>query len=353
MTLSQKFFVKGYRWLAVALLGTVLSFAAGTLFLVVFYMINSSWGAPVVVTKANPRVVALSAATLQARQARDNLTIELKDNQGVRVDLVKQLGWYDTMLARYGEALKAQQGSDSAMAEKLASLKAEKEALGAKMEAIVAQNEKAGHEIDKELRAGLITRDSALQARAQLVKGEESLTANRVSLAGLENQIAQLTTGVSTMKGGADSPVALEVLARVNMLNQQRAEGRQALAKLDAQTAAKTGELSDVQKLLAQLSSSAFYIVSSDEKTTHQFAFVPYENEKAVAPGVPVYACKLKLVWCSKVGTVRTVTHDEEKARHPLFPNDVRGFLVELDLKDKAAAKETVIFFGSRPLWIL
>lgn len=353
MTLSQKFFVKSYRWLAVALLGTVLSFAGGTLFLVMFYMVNSTWGAPVVVTKANPRVVALSAATLQARQARDNLTIELEDNKRVRSTLEKQLGWYDGMLSRYDEALKSQQGSDAAMAEKLAALKVEKESLGGKMQAIVEQNEKAGKEIDKELRAGLITRDAALQARAQLVKGEESLTANRVSLAGLESQITQLTSSVSTMKGGADSPVALEMLARVNMLNQQRVEAKQALTKLDAQSAVKTSELTDVQKLLAQLSSSAFYIVSSDEKSTHQFAFVPYENEKAIAPGVAVYACKLKLVWCSKVGTVHAVTHDEEKARHPLFPNDVRGFLVELDLQDKAAAKETVIFFGSRPLGIL
>ena len=40
----------------------------------------------------------------------------------------------------------------------------------------------------------------------------------------------------------------------------------------------------------------------------------------------------------------------EEKGRHPVFQRDIRGFLVDLELTDEAAAKERVLFFGGRPL---
>lgn len=80
-------------------------------------------------------------------------------------------------------------------------------------------------------------------------------------------------------------------------------------------------------------------------------AFVPYQNLRNVKLGTKLYACAWGLVACSNVGKVTAVLDGEITEQHPHDESIQRGVMVEIDVSS-AAAGETVLFAGSKPLWL-
>ncbi len=80
-------------------------------------------------------------------------------------------------------------------------------------------------------------------------------------------------------------------------------------------------------------------------------AFVPYQNLRNVKLGTKLYACSWGLVACSNVGKVTAVLDGEVTEQHPHDESIQRGVMVEIDVSS-AAAGETVLFAGSKPLWL-
>lgn len=353
MTSFQKFFVKGYRWLAVLLLGSVLLAAASYFGMVLIYGVNSSWGAPVIMSKSSPRIVAMTAEVFRARQALDTLKIQLGGSKDSREALVTQKEWLTDLIGRYEQSLQVQKREDMVATGKLGRLVGEKRGVDAKTAEVVKANRVLAQSIDKELQAGLITQEAATRARAQMVSAEASLNTGRIGTAALEQQVAELNYGIKTIDGAATSPKALESLARLNVIKRELSEVELKLKQLDQEVAIKTAEAKELEGMLTKLTSSPYYVAAYSEQSIHQFAFVPYENEDSAKVGAPVYSCYFEVILCSKVGSIKAVTKDEEKGRHPVFQRDIRGFLVDLELTDEKAAKEHVLFFGGRPLLFL
>ena len=80
-------------------------------------------------------------------------------------------------------------------------------------------------------------------------------------------------------------------------------------------------------------------------------AFVPYQNLRNVKLGTKLYSCAWGLVACSVVGKVTTVLEGEVQDVHPHDESIQRGVMVEIDVSSSAAG-ETVLFAGSKPLWL-
>jgi hypothetical protein len=80
-------------------------------------------------------------------------------------------------------------------------------------------------------------------------------------------------------------------------------------------------------------------------------AFVPYANLRNVKLGTKLYACSWGLVACSNVGKVTAVLDGEVTEQHPHDESVQRGVMVEIDVSS-AAAGESVLFAGSKPLWL-
>jgi hypothetical protein len=80
-------------------------------------------------------------------------------------------------------------------------------------------------------------------------------------------------------------------------------------------------------------------------------AFVPYQNLRNVKIGTKLYACAWGLVACRNVGKVTAVLDGEVTEQHPHDESIQRGVMVEIDVSS-AAAGETVLFAGSKPLWL-
>lgn len=130
-----------------------------------------------------------------------------------------------------------------------------------------------------------------------------------------------------------------------------------AAAKAKARKAAITTRLeslgraeSEFDDVISKLKLSPYYQATKGRVTV---AFVPYENQNNVAKGDPIYACKWGLVRCSNVGRVGEPLKGEVSDSHPHSGSALRGIMVQVELHGEWAAKETALFVGSRPFWLL
>lgn len=340
-----------YTHMAVLVLTLVLLGAASFFLSTAVFFTNSSWAAPVILSKSSPRIASLAAEVLRAHQSENALKLAIEGRKGEIELLQVQKTRLTDLIARFEKSLQVQANADSGLGGQLGRLVQEKQVVDKRAAALVKQNKALEHAIDKELAAGIITAEAAARARNQIVTAEASLNNGEIGTASLHYQVRDLAGGVSTMQGGAASPRALENVARLSALEGELAETDLKIALAEKDLTAKQKELSDLTTFLATLTNSPYYTAMNSDRMAHAFAFVPYDNRKSAAVGAEVYACKLKIVFCSYVGTVAGLTDDEEKGRHPMFPTDVRGVLVDLKLTKEEAAKDMVLFFGSKPLF--
>jgi hypothetical protein len=105
---------------------------------------------------------------------------------------------------------------------------------------------------------------------------------------------------------------------------------------------------SDQEAVVKRLE-AAPYLRAVNQKVV--LAFVPYQNLRNVKIGTKLYACSWGLVACSNVGKVTAVLDGEATEQHPHDESIQRGVMVEIDVSS-AAAGESVLFAGSKPLWL-
>jgi hypothetical protein len=81
-------------------------------------------------------------------------------------------------------------------------------------------------------------------------------------------------------------------------------------------------------------------------------AFVPYENLAQVQAGAPVFACRLDMLACRKVGQVNQILPGEVSQHSPIESKNVRGLMLEITLQDGGhAAQNQVLFLHHAPFW--
>jgi hypothetical protein len=107
--------------------------------------------------------------------------------------------------------------------------------------------------------------------------------------------------------------------------------------------------VADYEALLADLESAPLMMAARGDIAV---AIVPYDNSNAAKPGAPIYACRIGLIGCSKVGRVGATLPGEVVGKHPLFNKDLRGRMIRLELEDNRAIEKLVLHLGRAPLFI-
>ncbi|MCW5803780.1 MAG: hypothetical protein KIT31_15480 [Deltaproteobacteria bacterium] len=105
--------------------------------------------------------------------------------------------------------------------------------------------------------------------------------------------------------------------------------------------------IDDQDRLVKQLQSSP-YLKGRDSRVV--LAFVPNSNTH-VKVGTKLYGCSWGLVACSNVGKVTNILEGEVTGTHPHDDSIQRGIMVEIDVSP-GAATDSVLFAGSKPLWL-
>lgn len=167
----------------------------------------------------------------------------------------------------------------------------------------------------------------------------------------IEAKLAEIErTVVSTDKLLAEAPQSpnWEVQAEIEelRLTKDNAIGQKApLAQRQESLKLRKADQEAVVKRLE----AAPYLRAINSKVV--LAFVPYQNLRNVKIGTKLYACSWGLVACSNVGKVTAVLDGEVTEQHPHDESIQRGVMVEIDVSS-AAAGESVLFAGSKPLWL-
>ncbi|MBA3393309.1 MAG: hypothetical protein H0T89_11725 [Deltaproteobacteria bacterium] len=106
--------------------------------------------------------------------------------------------------------------------------------------------------------------------------------------------------------------------------------------------------MEDQDKVVRRLAQSP-YLRAIDQRVV--LAFVPYTNLRNVKLGTKLYGCAWGLIACKTVGKVTAVLDGEVTDIHPHDETVQRGVMVEIDVASSAAG-DSVLFAGSKPLWL-
>jgi hypothetical protein len=330
-----------YRSFALVTLYGVLALVFGYAFFMVFYAVNSSWLAPIIVSQSNDSILAMTSQLVSSKQLLDSLTLDrnrLQESIGIMQVQRTELVDLDKQLA---PAIAQEKASNKVNGVDLNVLLERKKADNERTQGVLNDVDTLIQQLDRDLAAGLITKGDAATQRVALTQFKNTDTDNNVGAVLLRDNVRQKTAASTEFLSLLGQRATLQ--AQISQLDINISIGEQQL-KTDQD------QIEGVTRAVETLKRSPFYLVTQSP-TEVKFAFVPYNNEAYAKVGAPVYDCYLNMILCRQVATVKTLFTDEQKAIHPIFKTDLRGFFVQLDMTEPQSAKSKTLFLGHKPLF--
>lgn len=189
---------------------------------------------------------------------------------------------------------------------------------------------------DAKLRASQISTEK-VDIEAQLAEIDRTIAAN-------DKFITEVGTQADAPKTAEQWLVRREV--EKAKLDKENAVGRR--APLTQRLDSLKQRIDDQDKIVKRLSASP-YLKAIDSRVV--LAFVPYQNLRNVKIGTKLYSCSWGIVACSVAGKVTAVLDGEVTDIHPHDESVQRGMMLEISVSESAAG-ESVLFAGSKPLWL-
>lgn len=343
---AQKLIVSAYRMLGFVILSIIVVVLVGYIITTAFFYFSNTWIAPAAIAPTDEKVVALQSQLVEMQTARDRIADEL--NQAERSINAQQ-----QFQLEFGKAIKSDLESRRAT---LGKIRALANAASSTRASIKSQNSAfastSRKKMQQEYAAGLIDRNTMAQGNFQLAQ----ITSSNLTLAErqaefetraaeLESQTRSLDALVAANTGDEQTALSYEVLR----IKQEYEASRLDLAKAVETRDTLKAALERQDKIVASLKQSAYLRAVNDGV---HIAYVPYGNLTEAQKGEKLYACKVGMVLCYKVGEVVDVLPGEVQFKHPHRDKIMRGQLVELkmDEEDADAAAEDVLFVGGKPL---
>jgi hypothetical protein len=238
------------------------------------------------------------------------------------------------------EAISREQKHNLTAGPQLAALDAQKQADNAKTQQILAQLKQMEVNINKDLAAGLITKNDAITQLSALNQAENAQTDSKIAEVLLTDSVLdKTTTGTSSM----------DVLLKQAELRSEVAQLDVAINVAENEDQEDARQIERLREAIATAKQSPYYLNATGHETLY-FAFVPYTNQASALAGGAIYDCYLNMILCRKVGTVEKIFAGEEDATHPIFKTAIRGFLIQMKLDDKDSARSQTVFLGRKPL---
>jgi hypothetical protein len=354
----SKLIMVAYRWLGFAVLAFVLVGVVSYIALHLFYLVHKGWALPVIISPTDARVLDLTARAAQQAWAKQQVEagraeLEAKVNRAKRVaelerahqrGLQKAIG-VDALTRAYEVEVLRQLKEQYATA---------KEEIAAPTEAF---SQLTRERSEQQLSARLIDADTMAARRqglAQMAETQLSLRQKELELAakmaGASRSFSSLQELARSLDVPADRALSYEALKiaheyRASVLAARSAE--EEVERAMAAFAAFDQTTAYYDRLIKTLESAPLVRAAASTLT---LAFIPYENSRGLQEGSLVYGCALQVLWCRRVGRVRSVFDGEVLSKHVLFAWDARGQYMEIDVEDEEAMKLPVLHVNRPPL---
>jgi len=363
----RKLIVSSYKVAGFVILLGILAGLASYVVMTLFYYGSSSWMAPVILSPGDRRVLELTAQLAQQQGLRDTLAAQ-------RLDMVARLKDAERTAIAEEEFqrgfAKAVEADISDRKTSLAKLHALRKSYGVTGREIAEANgnfsDLSKERLAEMYAAKLISKDDMVKGNLQIAElASVNLGLNERGTM-LDDQMTLLGRQAGSLSLVADSLKTPGAVATLPSHADAKQTSRDALTvwreyelsvlaaqrSRDAQTALKDG-IASIDVNLARYDA----IIGAIKETPHlkasdhhlSIAFVPYDNLANAKPGRPLYACRLNIVVCRRVGKVGKTLDGEVTGAHPLQKIDLRGVMVGLELDDIQSAQEPVLHVGRAP----
>jgi hypothetical protein len=355
----SKFIVSAYRTVGFVVLTTILVGLLSFLFTRVFYLFNRSWISPTLLSATDERMVRLNSEIVHQSMQRDRLLVErsslevgLRDAQrraemGASIRASLSHTALNEAKARWGESqrLHALSGTLDAVRNQVA-------------EANRQFSDVSRKTLDEQFQAGLTTRDryvtGGLQL-GQLAQANLALAEKASDLAARREQMKREADALLSATLGSD-PGAAHLNVDALRLRQDFVHAALDVAKAQDEIKAYTEALATMDRSIARYG-DLLKVLSEDPllkalNGSLTMAFVPYENLAQAHQGAPVFACRLDMLWCHKVGQVNQILPGEVSQHSPVESKNERGLMLEMKLQDAGHAEQNqVLFLHHAPFW--
>ena len=329
-----------YRIFAIITLYAVLGGVLAYGFVMGFYAVNSSWAAPVILSPADDKSLDFTEKLVTSKQTLEEVSVDKKKLEEGIEEMQRHRAALMALEPELRAAIVREKKHNQVTGPQLMELDKQKQADNLKTQKILAQVQQVEATIDKDLAAGLITKGDAATQRAALNQAENSYTDSKIGEILLTDSVLEKTT---------TDTKTLNVLDKQAELISEIAQLDIAISVAQKQIHEETQQIDRLKQAIATAKQTPYYLSVSGETAVY-FAFVPYDNQRSVFAGAPVYDCYLNMAVCTKVGTVKQIFSGEEHAIHPIFRTDIRGFLIQMQLDRPESAKSKTVFLNHRPL---
>ncbi len=339
---AQKLVVSTYRLLGFAILSVIVAVLISYIATTSFYFMNKTWIAPVAISAGDEKVVTLKTQLATQQNERERLIAELDQSE-------RRIKAEQAFQMQFAKAIRADAaGRRQALSrvQALASAAASTRQQITKDTGDYSEAEKS--RMDKEYEGGLITRDTMMAGkfqRAQIQSAHLSLAERQAEFDQRASELSSQTASLDALLNNqsVSSALSYDVLKIARDYEQSKLE----LAKETGNRERLKTAIQRQEQIIAGLSSSAYLRALENGATV---ALIPYENLPNANKGTPLYACRVNMVWCRKVGEVLDILPGEVQLKHPKRDTMLRGRMIEMKMSEPEAAYKEVLFLGGKPL---
>jgi hypothetical protein len=343
----------GFLLLTVILIGIV-SFVG----LHAFYLVHRSWVMPRVVSPGDPEVIELRSRLAEEVSRQQAL---LAEQRGIEAKLQRLRLIAEAELS-FQAALPAAMESDVVVRrETVAALKVAREAqrrAGYNARHLSqAVHRSSLEQLKRDYQAKLISQEQLLDRTYELSRLAQAGSSSMGQDAELSERIGRLSREALAFETMGSQPgderagqLGYEGLLMRREFMRSRAEGLGAAAEVQALERAQGefgGAIAEQQQLVDVLRNDP--LLQASDRRMH-VAFLAYGGQGAVHEGSKLYACRVVLVGCQSVGTLKRYLPGEHTADHPVYGKELRGRWVEIELEHPTWATVRVLHAGRAPL---
>lgn len=339
----QKLVVSSYRLLGFGILSLIVFVLVGYIGTSAFYYMNRTWVTPTILSTNDDKVVGLQSQLAAQLNEREKLAGELDQaERSIRAEQSFQL--------QFAKAVKFDaQGRRAALArvQQLAAVAAQtRNEIRSANGSFAAQSSAT---MEKDYKLGLINRDSMLAGKyqqAQISSANLSLAERQAEFDVRSQELSAQTQSLDALLSDKSQTAALSY--DVLKIARDYETSKLALAREMGNRERIKNSLKRQDQIINGVTSSAYMRAVADGATV---ALVPYSNLKNVEPGTSLYACRIAMLICREVGTVKDILPGEVTVKEPKGDSVVRGRMISMQMSEPEAAQDEVLFAGSKPLW--
>ena len=307
-----------------------------------FYVGNSSWIVPTVITKEDPGVLDVAQKLITTQQALDTLKLEVvKDKESIG-EMKAHRHQLSLLYPKLVKAIGTETSANTHNGSQLSALDARAVEKDELFSQAVEKANGVAKQIDADLEVGLITKADAAVKKEQIAEQSATALADEINEILLRDQIIQkTTTGTQT----------IDVLDKRTELESQIATLDLSIAVAERELDAFCSQMDQLNEALGLVNDTPYAAVLNGGQS---FAFVP-NVDGHIAPGAPIFGCSMDFIFCHQVGEVTKVFTDEEREQNPvsipLLSATIRGVIAQIKLQDGSAVKSQTLFLHRAPLF--